>query len=47
MLYFLGLLVFIVLQKIVFGVGLLILVLQVAIFIIASLLVKFLIHKGK
>jgi hypothetical protein len=46
-LYFLGLFVFIMIQKVVFGVGLLLLVLQVAIFIIASLLLKFLIQKGR
>lgn len=46
-LYFLGLLAFMMIQKIVFGVSLLVLVLQVAIFIIASLFIKFLIQKGK
>ncbi|MBC8754283.1 hypothetical protein H2O64_06340 [Kordia sp. YSTF-M3] len=47
MLYFLGLLAFVMIQKIVFGVGLLFLVLQVAIFILASFFIKFLIEKGK
>ncbi|QHI37265.1 hypothetical protein IMCC3317_26440 [Kordia antarctica] len=47
MLYFLALFLFIAIQKVVFGVGLLLLVLQVAVFIIGSFLIKFLIQKGK
>ncbi len=46
-LYFLGLLAFVMIQKVVFGVGLLLLVLELAIFIIASFFIKFLIEKKK
>ena len=47
MLYFLALFLLIVIQKIVFGVGLLLLALQVAVFIIVPFLVKFLIQERK
>lgn len=45
--YFLVLLLFVMVQKIVFNVGLLLLVAQVALFIIVTLLIKFLVQKEK
>ncbi|EDP97147.1 hypothetical protein U8527_02325 [Kordia algicida OT-1] len=47
LLYFLALLLFILVQKIAFNVGLLLLVGEVALFIILSLLIKFLLQKEK
>jgi len=47
MLYFLGLLVCVLIQKIVFNVSLLVLALQVAIFILLSFFIKILLEKKK